>query len=124
MMAYNRIRLCSDFDIPATPTAAQLAKLVIAQCEMAYYLAQHLADEDRRKGLQAQGVTAAGIVKEAYGDSAGKAVDPTALPIPAIVYQALSEFEYIEPGFYAVDIDRREDKGVGENVVDLDDTDY
>ena len=33
---------------------------------MAYYLACHLSDEDRRKNIQAQGVTEAGIVKETY----------------------------------------------------------
>ncbi|MHA1395737.1 MAG: hypothetical protein ACTSRZ_19730, partial [Promethearchaeota archaeon] len=67
-MAYNRIYYCPDYNVPAkgSETAAQKVKLIKIQCEMAYYLALHLADEDRRKGLQAQGVEHAYIVKEIY----------------------------------------------------------
>ncbi len=117
--AYNRIRMSRDFDIPINPTAAQLEKLTLAQCEMAYYLAQHLADEDRRKGLQAQGVADAGIVKERYQ---GEGLDQ--LPIPAVVRDILNEFEYVEQPFHAADLDRGEDEPVGENVVGRDDLDY
>src|SRR3972149_7344817 len=69
----------------ATASAAQRVKLRKAQCEMAYYLAQHLADEDRRKGIQAQGVVRAGVVQEDY--------DPRWLdriPVPLFVDRLLS----------------------------------
>jgi len=67
-MGYNRIYYCPDYGVPAkgSETVAQKVKLIKIQCEMAYYLTMHLADEDRRKGLQTQGVVEAGIVKESY----------------------------------------------------------
>ena len=61
-MAYNRIRFHSGFTVPSSPTTAQTERLSMAQYELAYYLAEHLVDEDRRKGIQAQGVVGAGIV--------------------------------------------------------------
>lgn len=114
-MAYNRIRFHSGFSIPATPTAAQTAKLVMAQLETAYYMAQHLTDEDKRKGLQAQGVIEAGIVKEKYSEAA-----LFSIPLPYDVAHLLDEFEVVDPPFYAVDIDRDEDQGVNNDVVDVD----
>lgn len=113
-MAYNRIRFCKDFSIPASPNATQAAKLRMAQCEMAYYLAGHLADEDRRKGLQAQAVTEAGIVKEKY-DGAGLA----SIPIPGAVADLLDEFTAGETPFYSVDIERDEDESVDYDPTDL-----
>jgi hypothetical protein len=66
--SYNRIYYHRDYYgmLPtyATATAAQLERLYRANCEMAYYLLEHLEDEDSRKGLQAQAVVEAGIVKE------------------------------------------------------------
>jgi len=118
-MAYNRIRFCRDFDIPANPSAVQLERLKIAQCETAYYLAQHLEDEDARKGIQAQGVTEAGIVKESYKDT-----DLSAIPLPPVVYELLDDMVVSETPFFAVDIDRREDESVDTNVVGLDDNEY
>jgi len=113
-MAYNRLRFCKDFTIPASPSATQAAKLRMAQCEMAYYLAGHLADEDRRKGLQAQAVTEAGIVKEVYNG-----VDLASLPIPAAVRDLLDEFTASETPFYSVDIERDEDEAVDYDPTDL-----
>jgi hypothetical protein len=81
---------------------------------MAYYLAGHLADEDRRKGLQAQAVTEAGIVKEKY-DGAGLA----SIPIPGAVVDLLDEFEVGETPFYSVDIERDEDESVDYDPTDL-----
>ena len=111
--AYNRIRYSSDHTIPESPTATQLAKLKDAQCEMAIYMATHLADEDRRKGLMAQGVTKAGIVEEGYDkDWLDK------LPIPPIVENILEEFES-KKSFEIMDIDRDEDESVDEDVTDV-----
>jgi len=108
-MAYNRIYYSPKFDVPtyADATAAQLVTLKKINGEMAYYLAQHLADEDRRKGIQSQGVTAAGIVKEVYDkDMLSK------LPIPPIVEELLADF--ITGGFYAIGIERNEDDDIDE----------
>jgi len=113
-MAYNRIRFCKDFSIPASPDTTQAARLRMAQCEMAYYLAGHLADEDRRKGLHAQGVSEAGIVKETYSSA-----DLASLPIPAAVKDLLDEFIAGETPFYSVDIERDEDEKVDYDPVDL-----
>ena len=54
--AYNRMFYDPDYSLPtlAAATAAQLIILRKATGEMAYYVAQHLDDEDRRKGIQAQ----------------------------------------------------------------------
>jgi hypothetical protein len=120
-MAFDRLRFCRDFEIPVTPIPTQIERLKIAQLETAYYLALHLADEDRRKGLQAQGVTSAGIVKENYGDGAGKAVDLDKLPFPSIVLQIMAEFNIADNSlpFYARDLARDENKTVNEEVEDL-----
>ncbi len=117
VMAYNRIYYSGLFTVPtlAAASAAQLVILKKAQAEMAYYLAVHLADEDRRKGLQAQGVTAAGIVKENYADGAGSEI-----PIPPIVAGILeADFSAAASPFYAVDIDRDEDESVNADVTDF-----
>ena len=112
--AYDRIRYCDEFDIPTSPTVAQKALLADAQCEVAQYMIIHLSDEDRRKGLQAQGVTDAGIVKETYDrDNLLK------LPIPPIVYHILDSFRKYKSPLYMVDIDRDEDKSVDEDAVDV-----
>jgi len=68
IQAYNRLYYGNEFVLPTYADASvdQLVVLRIVNCEMAYYLAQHLNDEDRRKNIQAQGVIKAGIVKEDY----------------------------------------------------------
>lgn len=112
--AYNRIYYSGYYPlIPASPSAAQLIKLKMAQCEFAYYLAQHLADEDRRKGIQAQGVVSAGIVKEDYSESM-----IAMMPIPPYVDALLSEFKD-EAALAIMDIDRDEDEEADSDVVDL-----
>ena len=116
-MAYDRLRFCQDFDlIPPAPTAAQLEKLQLAQYETAYYLAMHLKDEDRRKGIQAQGVQEAGIVKEVYAEGF-----LSKLPLPQIVNELMAEFSSSGSAapFYVTDIDRDEDKGANEDVTDF-----
>jgi len=115
--AYNRIYYSSKYDVPtyATATAAQLVILKKVNGEMAYYLAMHLADEDRRKGLIAQGVVEAGIVKEAYSKD-----DLMSLPIPPFVETLLeAEGFKTEKVFGMVDIGRDENEKVSKDVVDL-----
>lgn len=104
--AYNRIFYSNLFDVPAyaDATAAELVILKKAQAEMAYYLAVHAADEDRRKGIQAQGVVEAGIVKEKYAE--GSLAD---IPIPPIVAGILEDFAVDSDEFYAQEVDRDED---------------
>ena len=115
--AYNRIFYDPRYAVPtyALATAAQLVILKIVNGEMAYYLAQHLEDEDRRKGLQAQAVIEAGIVKEVYNKD-----DLMALPVPPMV-DAMLEAEGFttEKAFGLVDIDRDEDESVGTKVDDF-----
>ena len=110
--AYNRLYYSKDFSLPeaGSETAAQLVKLIKAQSEMAYYLALHWGDEDRRAGLQAQAVTEAGIVKEVYDkDRAGK------VPIPPIVEELLEDFSNLK-AFGMANIERDEDESVNEKV--------
>jgi len=82
IQAYNRLYYDPRWSLPtyATATVAELVELKKANGETAYYLAVHLADEDRRKGLQAQGVIKAGIVKEDYSEQ--HLMD---LPVPPFV---------------------------------------
>ena len=84
--AYNRIYYDPRWSLPthAEASALILSELQKANAEMAYYLAQHLEDEDRRKGLQAQGVIAAGITKEQYSET--HLMD---LPVPPFVIAIL-----------------------------------
>lgn len=113
--AYNRLYYSKDFILPtyAEATADDLTILKKAQGEMAYYLALHLADEDRRKGLQAQGVSTAGIVKETFKDG-----DLTETSIPQVVRDLLCAYQAGGKPFYAVDIDRNEDEDVNTDVTE------
>ena len=113
--AFDRLYYSGLFSLPtlAEASAAQLVVLKKAQAELSLYLLIHLADEDRRKGLQAQGVTAAGIVKETYSDK-----DLVTLPIPPFVAHILEDFSTAPAPFYVSDIDRDEEKGANEDVTD------
>ena len=111
--AYNRIYYDKRYDVPtyADATVAQKVILRIVNGEMAYYLAMHLASEDRRMGLRAQGVIKAGIVKEDYKD------DLAELPIPPQINAMLEDAGFTtEKAFGMVDLDRDEDKSVDEKV--------
>jgi len=105
--AYDRLFYSNLFTLPtlALATAAQLVILTKAQCEMALYMLIHLEDEDRRKGLQAQGVTQAGIVKESYKDA-----DLMKLPIPQFVAAILEDFSTAGHEIYVSAVDRDEDE--------------
>lgn len=113
--AYNRIYYHPDYNVPAkgNATAAQLVKLIKAQSEMAYYLALHWGDEDRRKGLQAQAVIRSGIIKEVYDkDRLDK------LPLPPLAAAFLEGFK-INKRMAIIDIDRDENESVGTEVDDF-----
>ena len=68
--SYSRIYNDPRWELPPYDEASSdiLPRLQTANAEMAYYLAEHIDDEDRRKGLQAQGVVSAGVIKEAYSE--------------------------------------------------------
>ena len=111
--SYNRLYYDKKWELPtyAEATTAQLARLRIANGEMAYYLALHMADEDRRKGIQAQGVIEAGVVKEKYSETM-----LMSLPVPPFVDTLLEEFETEVPSFGAIDLARDEDESVNTKV--------
>ena len=107
IMSYNRLLYCGLYSLPtyAAATAAQLVVLKKANGEMAYYLAEHLSDEDKRKGIQVQGTVQAGIVQESYAES-----KLDTLPIPPLVDAMLSGggFSTLKP-FGIKDLVRNED---------------
>lgn len=111
--AFNRIIRSPLFTVPAPADAdsAELEVLRTAQAEYAYYLAVHLRDEDRRKGIQAQGVVEAGIVKEKYSEGM---LDLT--PVPQFVRDLLTDFATPVKHFVAVDIERDEGRPAAEDV--------
>lgn len=102
--AYNRLFYSDNWALPepGSVSGAQLKKLEMAQLETAYYLCCHLLDEDQRKGLQAQTVKEAGIVKEKYKEDMLKD-----LPFPAIVWDLLYEWK-TKTGFHMMSIYRDE----------------
>lgn len=112
--AFNRLYYDRHYGLlPADYAAASAAQRVIlrkAQCEMAYYLAQHLADEDRRKGIQAQGVVRSGVVGEDYDPGwLGK------IPVPPFVDALLAQFKGGGP-LHVADVERDEDEAADEKV--------
>ena len=104
--SYNRLYHDGHWDLPtyATASIAELIKLRIANAEMAYYLCVHLADEDRRKGIQAQGVIEAGIVKEKYAEKMLMEV-----PVPPAVIAILEPWS-TDTNFAAVELVRDEEE--------------
>ena len=74
--AFKQIKNSGLFSFPAAATP----DIRDAQCEQALFIVQHQKDADQRLGLQAQGVTSAGIVKEQYKDGrADIAISPIVL---------------------------------------------
>lgn len=113
--AYNRIFYNPKYDVPTYADATPAQRIILKKIngEMAYYLAQHMDDEDRRMGLRSQGVIKAGIVKEEYKDE-------IELPVPPLVEDMLDEEGFvIEKAFGIADIDRDEDESVGTKVDDF-----
>lgn len=114
--AYNRIYYDPRYDVPtyADATAIQLVILKKVNGEMAYYLAQHMEDEDRRMGLRAQGVIKAGIVKEDYKDNSMES------PVPPLLDAILEDAGFMAgKAFGMVDVDRDEDESVDTKVDDF-----
>ena len=107
--AWNRIRSDTRFTIPGTPSADQKLILAMAQEETAWYMYIHLADEDRRIGLIAQGVIEAGIVKEKYRNTGE-------IPLPPIVVDLLVDFLYAGSPVGGGDIDRSESSSYDTDV--------
>ena len=114
--AYNRIYYDPRWQLPtyADASAAELVILKKAQAEEAYYLCVHLEDEDRRKGLEAQGVIEAGIVKEKYDP---KRLDD--LPVPAFVQGLLYPWLIDYDEFGIVDLGRDEEESVHTKVTNF-----
>lgn len=112
--AWNRILYDPRWTIPASPDAATKAKLAYAQELTAWYMYTHLEDEDRRKGLQAQAVTSAGIVQEVYDKD-----QATKIPLPPEAEAILDGLFSETKPFYAVDIDRREPVGADQDTTDI-----
>ncbi len=98
--AYNQLVACGLFSFPETVVAA----MKNAQCEMALFLLIHQKDMDVRKGLQAQGVTQAGVVQESY--DASKA---GGMSIPPIVSAMLDDYA-TETNIHVVDLERDEEE--------------
>jgi hypothetical protein len=115
LQAFNRIFYSKEFILP-TLAEADVDELVVlkkAQAEMAFYLALHASDEDRRKGLQAQATTEAGIVKEKYQQD--KLYDT---PLPPFVRDLLCAYLAGDPGveFGVIDLARDENESVHTKV--------
>jgi hypothetical protein len=111
--AYNWIYYSDRFNVPlkANATADQLVILKKAQGECAYFLAEHLDDMDTRKGLQVQGVTDAGVVKEKYDVS-----KLDTLPFPVLVQSFLKPYDKYAKKFAAIEIGRDEDEDVNADL--------
>jgi len=114
--SYNRLYHSPLWNLPtyADAGAAELIKLRIINGEMAVYIIVHLYDEDRRKGIQAQGVIRAGIEEETYEKTF---LDK--LPIPAAVEDLLIPW-LVAKHLHVTNIDRDEDYGVAyPDVIDI-----
>jgi hypothetical protein len=111
--AYNRLYYDPRWILPTyvEATADELVILKKINGEMAYYIALHLADEDRRKGIQAQATIEAGVVKEKYDkDRLDEA------PVPAVVIAMLAPWLTPLTMFGAVDLARDEEESVNTKV--------
>lgn len=104
--AYRQLKNCPELDLPDDVND----NLKNAQMEQALFLAIHGDDALRRRGLQAQGVTAAGIVKEQYREAMTKCLlAPDAMPF-------LDAYIETDNGLYIADLDRNEEKKAGESL--------
>lgn len=115
LQAYDRIYHSKEFIVPTLAEAEvdELPTLKLAQAEFAFYLAIHASDEDRRKGLEAQAVQEAGIVKEVYDRD--KLYDTA---IPQFVRDILCAYLAGVPGteFGIVDLARDENEAANTKV--------
>lgn len=98
--AFNQLNDCGLYSFPETPTG----NMTKAQCEMALFLLKHQEDMDSRLGLQAQGITQAGIVQESYNSDKIEGI-----PIPPMVKALLSTYEVGSP-IHIIDLERDEEE--------------
>ncbi len=103
--AWRWLTGAGDFTFPAVATQA----MKDAQVEYAVFLIQHQPDIDLRMGLQAQGVTAAGVVKEKYSGMS------TAVPYPPIVSTMLRSY-LTYANMELIDLARNENESVTYNA--------
>src|SRR6185503_7566388 len=82
-----------------------------AQMEQALFLAVHAADIISRKGLQAQGVNAAGIVKATYDMAFAKE-----MPFAPEVLTLLEDYARAGDGIYIASLERDEEEDAGETI--------
>jgi hypothetical protein len=99
--AYRQLIGCGDYDLPTAVVDITQA-MEDAQCEMALFLIIHQTDMDARMGLQAQGVSQAGIVQETYKEIDG-------IPMPSIVKILLKDYESASP-IHVINLEREEDE--------------
>lgn len=111
--AYNQLVGCNLFEFPDTATQS----IKNAQFEQALFIVIHQGDIDRRIGLQAQGVVAAGIVKETYKDGAGEEIPISPIAKRMLEYAGCLTARKMA---YVMDIERDEDYDTDDNVVDSD----
>jgi hypothetical protein len=102
MTAYNQLVACGLFDFPVDVSV----NMKNAQCEMALFLLIHQEDMDTRMGLQAQGVTQAGIIQETYNPD-----NVDAIPIPPIVKTMLESYK-TDTDIHVIGIERDEDEEI------------
>ncbi len=100
--AYNYLIASGAFSLPSTTTDAMKK----AQYEQALFLLIHGAGLEMRAGIQAQGVKAAGIVKEQYKESTMGDI-----PIAPMATSLLSNYE-VGSALYAAELDRDDDEDV------------
>lgn len=97
------------FSFP-TAVASITTVMKYIQFEMALFLLQHQPDIDLRMGLQAQGVTDAGIVKERYS------LAIHGIPLPATVVDMAQAF-LNQRNIYILDLERDEEQLTSYNAV-------
>lgn len=105
--AYRWLMANPNLSLPTTATQA----MKDAQCEYALFLTQHQPDIDLRMGLQAQGVTEAGVVKEKY-----RVKSQVGLPLPPAVAALLDTLRQ-NNGFHMGDLERDEEQETGYDAV-------
>jgi len=113
LMAYNRLYYDPRWELPTynEATVIELVTLRIANAEEAYYLACHLYGEDHRKGIQAQGVIEAGVVKEKYSETM-----LMELPVPPMVIALLAPWLIEGPYIGTANLARNEEESVKTKV--------
>ncbi len=114
--AFNVLFYSEEFVLPVydDATVEELPTLRRAQAEMAYYLAQHGADQDVRQGLKAQGVIEAGAVKEKFDkDHLDREAIPQNVRNILIGYWAGTD-----QAIFPTDIDREENYHAATDVVE------